>query len=85
MRQTIRALETVDVSRGHEAVRRWIHRLAEVARRLMLSERARVAMVDETAVNVGGRIAWLRLAIEPERRAVLAMMLTPHAERPRGL
>ncbi len=40
----------------------------------MLMERARVAVVDETAVNVGGRTAWL--AVEPERRAVLAMMLT---------
>ena len=42
----------------------------------MLRERARVAVVDETAVNVGGHTAWLWLAIEPERRAVLALMLT---------
>ena len=64
------------VSRSHEAVRRWVHRLAEIARRLVPSEQARVAVVDETAVNVGGRITWLWLAIEPERRAVLVVMLT---------
>ena len=49
-----------------------VHGLAEVAQRPVL--RARVAVVDEAAVNVGGRTAWL--AVEPERRAVLAMMLT---------
>ena len=76
LRQVARALEAAGVSRSHEAVRRWVHRLAEVARRLVLRERARVAVVDETAVNVGGRTAWLWLAIEPERRAVLAVMLT---------
>ena len=37
LRQIARTLETVGVSRSREAVRRWIHRLAEIARRLVLS------------------------------------------------
>ncbi len=43
---------------------------------LILSERTDTAIVDETAVNVAGRQVWLWLAIEPEHRAVLALMLT---------
>ena len=81
LRQTARTLRAIGISRSHEAVRRWVHRLADKAQQLILEERARVAIVDETAVNVGGKQVWLWLAIEPERRAVLAVMLTPHAER----
>jgi len=64
------------VKRSHEAVRRWVHRLAGRAQQLILLERARTAIVDETAVKVGGRRAWLWVAIEPECRAALALMLT---------
>ena len=69
-------LKAHGVKRSHEAVRRWVHRLARRAQELVLLERARVTVVDETAVNVGGRRAWLWVAIEPKRRAVLAMTLT---------
>ena len=77
LRQTARTLRAIGISRSHEAVRRWIHRLASRAQQLILREHARAAIVDETAVNVGGKQVWLWLAIEPERRAVLAVMLTP--------
>ena len=43
---------------------------------LILSEHTDTAIIDETAVNVAGRQVWLWLAIEPEHRAVLAVMLT---------
>ena len=76
LRQTARALEAHGIRRSHEAVRRWVHRLAHRAQELILAERAQTAIVDETAVNVGGRRAWLWVAIEPERRAVLALALT---------
>lgn len=76
LRQTARTLEALGISRSHEAVRQWVRRLASKAQQLILKDRARVAVVDENAVNVGGKQAWLWLAIEPERRAVLAVMLT---------
>ncbi len=37
---------------------------------------ARVAVVDETLIKVGGSYYWLWLAIEPERRKILFMALT---------
>ena len=76
LRQTARALEALGVARSHEAVRRWVHRLAGRAEKLVMSERADAAIVDETTVNVAGRQVWLWLAIEPEHRTVLALMLT---------
>ena len=76
LRQTSRALQALGVARSHEAVRLWVHRLTSRAEKLVLSERAEVAIVDETVVNVGGRQVWLWLAIEPEHRTVLAAMLT---------
>ncbi len=53
-----------------------MHRLASRAENLILSEHTDTAIIDETAVNVAGRQVWLWLAIEPEHRAVLAVMLT---------
>ena len=76
LRQTARTLRAIGISRSHKTVRRWIRRLASRAQQLILREHARVAIVDETAVKVGNSTAWLWLAIEPERRAVLAVMLT---------
>ncbi len=53
-----------------------MHRFADRAGNLILNEKADTTIVDETAVNVAGRQVWLWLAIEPEHRAVLAVMLT---------
>ncbi|OYT32267.1 MAG: hypothetical protein B6U94_00310 [Thermofilum sp. ex4484_79] len=74
--QTSRALEALGVTRSHEVVRQWVHKLASRAEELVLSERTDTAIVDETAVNVAGRQVWLWIAIEPEHRTVLAVMLT---------
>ena len=76
LRRTARALQALGVTRSHEAVRRWVYRLAGRAEELILDEKADTAIVDETAVNVAGRNVWLWIAIEPEHRAVLALMLT---------
>jgi len=64
------------VARSHEAVRLWVHKLASRAEEVISSERAEAAVVDETAVNVGGRHVWLWVAVEPERRALLALGLS---------
>jgi len=53
-----------------------VHRFADRAGNLILREKADIAIVDETAVNVGGRQVWLWIAIEPEHRAVLAVTVT---------
>ena len=53
-----------------------MHRLAGRAEELILDEKVDTAIVDETVVNVAGRNVWLWIAIEPEHRAVLALMLT---------
>jgi len=76
LRQTSRALQTLGFARSHEAVRQWVHRFADRAGNLILREKADIAIVDETAVNVGGRQVWLWIAIEPEHRAVLAVTVT---------
>jgi len=75
LRQTSRALQALGFARSHEAVRRWVHRFAGRAEKLVMNEKANTAIVDETAVNVAGRNVWLWIAIEPEHRAVLALML----------
>ena len=76
LRQTSRTLQALGVARSHEAVRQRVHRLAGRAGNLILDEKADTAIVDETAVNVAGRHVWLWIAIEPEHRTVLALMLT---------
>ncbi len=53
-----------------------MHRFAGRADELILNEKADTAIIDETTVNVAGRQVWLWLVIEPEHRAVLAVMLT---------
>ena len=73
--QTSRALQALGSARSHEAVRQWLHRLAGRAEELVLNEKADTAIVDETAVNVAGRNAWLWIIIELEHKTILAVML----------
>ncbi len=73
LRQTARALASIGFARSHEAVRKWVHKLANIAAEAISLE---TAIVDETAVNIGGRQVWLWVAIEPERRAILALYLS---------
>jgi len=53
-----------------------VHRFGELAREYVSRERARVVIVDETMVNVGGRRVWLWVAIEPKRRILIALHLS---------
>jgi len=76
LRQTARALASIGFARSHEAVRKWVHRLAGIAAEAISLEKADTVIVDETVVNVGGRQVWLWVAIEPERRAILALYLS---------
>ena len=55
LRQTARTLASIGVKRSREAVRKWVHRFGELAIRYISRETASVAIVDETAVNVGVR------------------------------
>ena len=68
LRQTARTLQALNITRSHEAVRQWVHRLADRAEELVLNEKADTAIVDETAVNVAGRNIWLWIAIESGAR-----------------
>jgi len=76
LRQTARTLASAGVARSHEAIRLWVHKLAAKAEEIINSERAETAVVDETVVNVGGRQVWLWVAVEPERRVLLALSLS---------
>ena len=76
LRQTARTLASIGVKRSREAVRKWVHRFGELAIRYISRETASVAIVDETAVNVGGRLVWLWVAVEPERRTLIALHLS---------
>ena len=53
-----------------------MYRLASKAEDLILDEKADTAIANLTAVNVAGGQIWLWITIEPEHRAVLAVMLT---------
>ena len=76
LRQTARVLASIGVERSHEAVRLWVHKLGKLAVKLISREKARTAVVDETVINVGGERVWLWVAIDPERRAILALYLS---------
>ena len=76
LRQTARTLASIGIARSHEAVRLWVHKLAAKTEKMINSEKAEIAIVDKTAVNVGGRQVWLWVAIEPERRILLALNLS---------
>ena len=55
LRQTARTLVSIGVKRSREAVRKWVHKFSKLAIEHISREKADIALVDETAVNVGGR------------------------------
>lgn len=65
LRQTVRALASIGFARSHD-----------IATEAISLEKTDTVIVDETVVNVGGRQVWLWVAIEPERRAILALYLS---------
>lgn len=76
LRQTARTLVSIGVKRSREAVRKWVHKFSKLAIKHISQEKADVALVDETAVNVGGRRVWLWVVVEPERRTLIALYLS---------
>jgi len=76
LRQTARVLASIGFARSHEATKKWVHRLAGIAAEAISLEKANTVIVDETVVNVGGRQVWFWVAIEPGRRAILALYLS---------
>jgi putative transposase len=69
-------LENLGVKRSYEAVRQWVQRFGSQLKGYFETGEARVAVVDETLIKVGGSYYWLWLAVEPERRKILLMALT---------
>jgi len=67
LRNVSKALLMLKVRRSHEAIRKWIHRFASYAYEWLRSMHARKVVVDETAINIGGRRYWLWIALEPEK------------------
>ena len=76
LRNVSKALLMLKVRRSHEAIRKWIHRFASYAYEWLRSMHARKVVVDETAINIGGRRYWLWSALEPENRAVVSIHIS---------
>jgi len=76
LRQTSRTLKSIGIKRSHEAIRKWVQKFSTHARQLIAKTKARVVIVDETAINIGGKRVWLWVAIEPERRALISMYVS---------
>jgi len=76
LRQTARVLASIGVERSYEVVRLWVHKFGKLAAKRISCEKAEEAIVDETVVNVGGKRVWLWVAIDPERRILIALYLS---------
>ena len=76
LRETAAVLELFGVSRSHQAVFQWVHRLAEHLPDPPHSTPRRVA-VDETAVQIGSEWCWLYAAIDLDSKLLLGVRLSP--------
>ena len=75
LRKTAAALEQFGVSRSHQAVWQWVHRLADSTPDPPTAKPSRVA-VDETAVDVGTARHWLYAAIDVNTKLLLGVYLS---------
>jgi putative transposase len=75
VRETAAALEVFGVTRSHQAVFQWVHRVAEEAPDPPTAKPSRVA-VDETAVKIGNEQQWLYAAIDVEMKLLLGVRLS---------
>ena len=75
LRETAATLEQFGVTRSHQAVFQWIHRVAEEVPDPPTASPSRVA-VDETAVKIGTEQHWLYAAIDVETKLLLGVRLT---------
>jgi transposase-like protein len=69
-------LQNLRIRRSYEAVRQWVQRFGASSKGYFETGNAKVAVIDETKIKIGGQWYWLWIAIEPYRRKVLAMALT---------
>ena len=63
MRQSSRVLALIGTERSHKAVRLWVHKFGKLAVKLISREKASLAVVDKTTINVSGARLWV--AIDP--------------------
>jgi putative transposase len=75
LRETAAALEMFGVTRSHQAVFQWVHRVAEEAPDPPTAKPSRVA-VDETTVTIGSEQQWLYAAIDVETKLLLGVRLS---------
>ena len=68
LRSVSKALLILKVRRSHEKIRKWIHRIAVYASEMLMQMKAETVVVDETAINIGGKRYWLWIALEPKNR-----------------
>jgi len=59
LRSVSKALLMLKVRRNHEAIRKWIHRIAVYTSEMLMQMKAETVVVDETAINIGGKRYWL--------------------------
>jgi putative transposase len=76
LRETAAALETFGVTRSHQAVFQWVHRVAEEAPDPPTASPSRVA-VDETAITIGTQRHWLYAAIDVKTKLLLDVWISP--------
>jgi transposase-like protein len=72
--------EEQSVARSREAVREWVQRTNRATRRYFaapLPRRVQRIIVDESEVRVGGEWMWLWAALEPTRRVILEVHVSP--------
>jgi transposase-like protein len=74
-----RLAEEVRVERSYEAVRQWVQRTNRATRRYFAAplRRVRRIIVDESKIRVGGEWVWLWAALEPTRRVILEVHISP--------
>ena len=74
-------LECFGVSRSHQAIWQWVHRLADSVSDPPTAAPSRVA-VDETAVQVGTEWYWLYAAIDLDSKLLLGVHLSQRRGTP---
>jgi putative transposase len=75
LRETATVLETFIVTRSHQAVFQWVHRVAEEVPDPTTTKPSRVT-VDETAVKIGTEQYWLYAAIDLETKLLLGVRIS---------
>jgi len=75
LRETAAALEQFGMTRSHQAVWQWVHRIAKTVPDPPTATPSRVA-VDETAVKIDTEQHWLYAAIDVETKLLLGAVVS---------